>query len=81
MIISPTNSTVAVQYDAVNDVANELITFMSESNVTVGVGSLAAALVVGRLLSPAHLDESGEVTFVQGILEWIGAYFAHGGHN
>lgn len=58
-------------FEEVHSLSMDLLSFMEENNVLVGVGAVAAMLTVGRLLEPdMSVDE--EVRFIQDAMQWAG---------
>lgn len=70
-----------VQYDMdeIHDISVELIKYLEEEEIEVGLGILSLALSLGRLLAPhPPLSEDNGIKFVHNILDFAGMYFVEG---
>jgi hypothetical protein len=66
--------TVAVSYNTVNALVNNMMGALSGEGASIGDGVVAAMLMIARL-SNDGLSQEDEVRFIQDISEYIGAYW------
>jgi hypothetical protein len=78
---SPTTATATFNLNEVHNISVGLLQMLDHEGIPVGVGSAALGLTLGRLTAPAILSDEEEVVFVQGLFEWLGAYWTEGSVN
>lgn len=67
----------AADFEITEEIAMEILRMFEEEQIPVGYGVLALGLALGRLQKPREqMAPELEITFIQTLLEWLGAYFA-----
>lgn len=71
----------AITFDMeeVHELSVDYLSMLEEDGVKMGLGAVAAALSLGRLVCPRMLEPQEEMAFIQAIMEFAGMYFAEGG--
>ena len=56
--------------------AQIIIRALADKEISIGHGLLACSLTMCRLLNPGEeLSDDEEISFIQALMEWTGAYF------
>jgi hypothetical protein len=81
MTITTDLKSVEFDLEEVQGLSLDLLTHLEKEGCSIGEGVAAAALTVGRLMSPHTLKAIEEIKFVQDLLEWVSMYYVPGGIN
>jgi len=68
---------VRLPYKETSLLADRIITMLEGEGIPLGMGIVAAMLVMVRLTEP-ELGEEKEITFIQHLSDWLGVYFTEG---
>ena len=80
-IQSPTSVSVTFDLGEVHNVSVGLLTTLEANSIQVGIAAAALGLSMGRLIAPTRMEEAEEVTYLEALFDWVGAYFVEGGTN
>jgi hypothetical protein len=79
--VSPIGVRVEFDMEEVHNLSVDLLGLLEDEKVTIALGMAALGLSIGRLASPAVLDQPTEIKFTQDLMEWLGMYFNEGTVN
>lgn len=80
-IQSNNSAMVTFDHEEVHAVSVDLLKLLELQGVSVGVAASALGMSLGRLSSLTPLSADEEITFVQALFDWLGAYYAEGSVN
>lgn len=67
----------------VHDLSVEILEFLEDQDITVGLAVASLALSLGRLMNPRQgpLSEAEEINYTQNLMEWSHTFMADGKVN
>lgn len=80
-VVGPNLASVSMDYQEAHNISVGLLQFLEANDIQVGTALVGMAMTMGRLLSPKPLSDEDEVAFINGMLEWSGAFFTQGASN